>query len=116
MKTNSKECATLSEYRVEVLRKPQSEVARNAGCCQGWISQVERGHMPRPWNRAKLLAAYRLADSEVEFERLVANAARISALQKPISETEPLLACARATTPAPVVTIENTEIRKVLGA
>lgn len=64
---------TLREYREQVLKLPQHEIARIAGCKQGWVSSVERGHLPRPWNRKQLVAAYRLPD-EKAFIRLVKNA------------------------------------------
>ena len=71
MERNAKDCATLKQYRERVLRMTQREVARSAGCQQGWISQVERGHLPRTWHRAALLRAYRLEAEEDSFERLV---------------------------------------------
>lgn len=85
MKT-SQECTTLGEYRTTVLAQPQVEVARRAKCQQGWITQVECGHLPRPWNRDRLLKAYEL-DGE-EFERLVLNVKKVKALKE--AETLPL--------------------------
>lgn len=71
MERTAEECRTLRQYRERVLRMTQREVARAAGCQQGWISQVERGHLPRTWHRAALLRAYRLEQDEDAFERMV---------------------------------------------
>jgi transcriptional regulator with XRE-family HTH domain len=71
MERTAKDCTTLKQYRERVLRMTQRDVARAAGCQQAWISQVERGHLPRTWHRAALLRAYRLEAEEDSFERLV---------------------------------------------
>jgi predicted transcriptional regulator len=92
MKTKSKECQTLQEYRTQVLAMPQVDVARRAGVSQARISAIERGHLPRRWNWKPFVSAYAITDQE--FERLVNTAARLNALKKPISETEPLIASA----------------------
>jgi len=84
--------ATLAEWREGALRMPQAEVARKAGCKQGWISQVERGHLPRSWNRDKLLMAYGLVGKEAEFERMILAAAKLKALSTPAAEDTPLFA------------------------
>lgn len=92
----SAKCQTLKEYRETVLELPQAEVARRAKCQQAWVSFVERGHLPRAWNREGLLKAYELEKRPEEFKRLVLNAKKVEALQKPMSETEPLLAASNA--------------------
>lgn len=89
------QCQTLREYRENILALPQAEVARRAKCKAAWVSFIERGHLPRAWNREALLKAYEL--SGAEFVRMVTNAAKLNAIQKPISETEPLMGCARTT-------------------
>ena len=94
VKTLVSECATLREYRREILKVPQAEIAHNAKCHPAWISQVELGHLPQPWRRDALLKAYELTDQPQEFERMVLGAKRLRAMKKPISETEPLLASA----------------------
>lgn len=76
MRRSSRSCGTLSEWRVEVLGLRQVDVARLAACEQAWISAVERGHLPRKWNRANLLMAYGLAGQDQEFERLVKGGAK----------------------------------------
>ena len=90
----ARNCQTLGEYRLTVLGLRQIDVARQARCLQGWISQIERGWIPKPWNRTRILAAYGLQRFETEFVRMVNNAKKLSALRKPVSETEPLLALA----------------------
>lgn len=97
MKRSVKDCISLSEYRKEVLCQPQTEIARRAKCAQGWISQVERGHLPATWRRDALLKAYELESRPAEFERLVLGAAKSAELQKPIDETHPLFAAAKLT-------------------
>ena len=64
MKKSSRNCGTLSEYRREILKLRQTEIA----------SRVERGHLPAPWSRQDLLRAYGL--TEEEFERMVKGAAK----------------------------------------
>ncbi len=85
------DCATLREYREQVLRVPQAHVARIAGFAQAWISRVERGHLPRPWNRDRLLQAYKLEQNEDEFLRLVNNAKKMAALKIPMTQDCPVL-------------------------
>jgi len=93
VKRTSQECSTLREYREQVLRLPQTEVARRAKKTQAWISMVERtGHLPRPWNREPLLKAYELMDSEEELVRLIENTARTAALRRPAAADVPLFA------------------------
>ena len=99
VKTNASECVTLGEYRREVLQQPQTEIARRAKCAQGWISQVELGHLPAPWRRDVLLKAYELTDAPEQFERLVLAAAKSKELKKPLSETHPLLAATSSSKP-----------------
>jgi len=96
VKTKPEECLTLGEYRREVLRQPQTSIARAANCAQGWISQVELGHLPAPWRREQLMRAYRLDRKPGEFERLVLGATRTEALKTPVAKTEPLFATTRA--------------------
>lgn len=92
----SKQITPLAKYRIEVLGMKQSEVAEKAGCQQAWISQVERGHLPKPWERDALLKAYGLQKRESYFVKLVTDAKKMQALQKPVLETEPLLAASNA--------------------
>lgn len=84
----------LAKYRLEHLGMKQSEVAEKAGCQQAWISQIERGHLPKPWEREALLKAYNLKNRESYFVKLVMDARKLLAMKKPISETEPLFASA----------------------
>lgn len=84
------QCLTLAEYRETVLREPQVKVAQRARCQQAYLSRVERGHLPRPWNRDPFLNAYGIC--EEDFVRMV-EAARIqNALRKPVTEDFPLFA------------------------
>jgi predicted transcriptional regulator len=93
MKTKSRECQTLKEYREQVLAMPQVDVARRAGVSQARISAIERGRIPRRWNWKPFVSAYDI--TEQEFERMVLNAAKVNALQQPIAHTEPLIAAAQ---------------------
>lgn len=92
VKTTSAECTTLREYRMEVLRMPQSKVAEKARCSQAWISYLERtGHTPQPWNRDMLLRAYQIEEDELV--RLLKNTPAANALKRPAAEDNtPLLA------------------------
>lgn len=92
MKTTSQECITLGEYRREVMKVPQRQIAKDAKCSQGWVTQIECGHLPQPWNRAVLLSAYEL--DEPEFIRLVQGANKTKAITQPISEDMPLFSMA----------------------
>lgn len=101
MGVTAKNCQTLAEYREEVLKgKTQDDIAEDVGdgCSQPWVSQVENGHLPghRHGVRDRFVAAYQLQGQEEEFVRMVRTAARLKALRKPMSETEPLLASATA--------------------
>lgn len=89
-------CLTIGEYRLTVLRCRQNDVALRAQCKQSWVSQIESGHLPKPWNRKAILRAYGLERWEADFERMVTNAKKMNALAKPIAETEPLLATGQA--------------------
>jgi hypothetical protein len=80
------QCATLAEYRLEVMRAKQDDIARRARCAQAWISQIERGHLPKPWSRDEISKAYDLEDED--FVRLVQNAKAVQQLKK--AETLPL--------------------------
>ena len=100
MKRTVQECATLKEYREQVLRMPQMEVARRAKCTQAWISLLERtGHQPRLWNLEKLLKAYELEDEQLV--RLLTGSCRAAAIQKPAEEDFPLTKFQQAEAPAP---------------
>ncbi|MBI5614908.1 MAG: helix-turn-helix domain-containing protein [Gammaproteobacteria bacterium] len=94
MKTSARECLTLAEYREQVLRLSQREVAALARCKQAWISTVERGHLPKPKNWLRLLKAYRLEgdEGEREFERMIRTARNLIAMRMPLSEDLPLWA------------------------
>lgn len=85
MKTAS-QCVTLAEYRLEVLRAKQDDIARRARCTQAWLSQIERGHLPKPWSCDEISKAYDLEDED--FVRLVRNAKAEQELKK--AETLPL--------------------------
>lgn len=112
MKRKISECATLGEYRREILQLPQHEVARRAKCQQGWISQVELGRLPRTWNREELLKAYELEARPQEFERMILTAARMKAMQKPL---DPLFASIQNSVGA--VTPEQIEVAaKIINA
>lgn len=78
----AEDCRTLSEYRLEVLREPQHATARRAERKQAWISQVERGHLPRPWHWAALLRGYRLEGQEDQFVRMILTAKKLAELQR----------------------------------
>lgn len=97
--TGPADCRTLAEWREWGLRETQDQVARTAGCRQAWISQVERGHLPRPKAWARLVKAYRLENAEAEFVRMVRAGAALAAakrqLQAPLAETHPLFAAAQ---------------------
>lgn len=104
MKAKSQECATLREYREQVLRVSQLKAGRLCGKWQADIWRLEHGQLPRPWNRQPYLEGLKL--DEAEFERLVmahvkdrkqkVREAQEEALKKPISETDPLFASATA--------------------
>lgn len=65
---------TLRAHRENILRLPQADVAKRADCKQAWISHVECGHMPRPWNRQKLAEAYGV--NLDQFETMLEESAR----------------------------------------
>ncbi|MEN6537468.1 MAG: helix-turn-helix transcriptional regulator [Bryobacteraceae bacterium] len=73
MISKPEEAKDLREWREWKLRLSQSRVAMLAGCQQAWISQIERGHLPRPisdgWKR--VVHAYGLDRREDQFIRLV---------------------------------------------
>ena len=108
------DCRTLPEYREHLLAGiSQSDVARAAGVAQSRISAIETGQtIPKRKHWPALLRGYQLQQRESEFYRMVRAAAQLRALQRPISETEPLLAMATGTA-APVETIrdEGSEVR-----
>ena len=91
MGTEQRPVITLAEHRLRKLRLPQAEIARRTKKGQGAVSTLEKGKLPRPWNWDVWMAAYGISDPD-EFRYLVENALKLKALQKPISETEPLLA------------------------
>ena len=109
-------CSTLAEWREEGLDgKTQAEIALDVGdgCSQPWVSQVELGHLPghRHGVRLRFIRAYGLQGQEAEFIRMVRNASELArakkerkrmeaAIQKPVSETEPLFATAATDLPA----------------
>jgi hypothetical protein len=97
MKWDVGECVSLAEYRECVLRLTQAEVAVTGKTSQGWISQIEQGHLPRPKQWAYLLKAYgldRIPDGERHFVRLVEGARIIRAMRRPITDDYPLFAVA----------------------
>lgn len=55
MKRKSKDCINFAEYRLEVLELKQSDLAHHCKCKQAWISKLENGHMPEPWNLEKIV-------------------------------------------------------------
>lgn len=89
-------CVTLAEFRIEVLGMKQSELALRAKCKQAWISQVESGHLPKPWSRGRLLQAYGLERWEREFVRMVQGSAIEKAMLKTMDQTDPLFALGHA--------------------
>lgn len=102
MQKTAEQCATLREYREEVLKRRQWQIAEDAGVQQPWISQIECGHLPKAYNEAreKIVRAYQLQGHEQDFVRMVRNALRLDAMQKPISETDPLFAVVELTAKA----------------
>lgn len=94
LQTGPDQCQTLQEYRDWVLGLTQAQIARTAGVTQSRISQIERGKLPSRWFWPPLLRAYQLQGKEVDFYRMVMCCKKLSALRKPVSETEPLLALA----------------------
>jgi hypothetical protein len=97
MKWRIEECLSLAEYRECILRITQVDVARAARTSQGWVSQIELGHLPRPKQWGALLKAYgldRLPDGERHFVRLVEGARLMRALRQPVGDEYPLFAVA----------------------
>ena len=88
MKRTSRQCATLKEYREQVIGLPQSEVARRAKSHQARYSAIERGGLPRKWMWEPWLKALEL--NGVEFERLVRGATMAAVLKTPAAEDFPL--------------------------
>ncbi len=109
------QCRTLADYRIKVLGLKQRDIADRAKCFQSWISQIERGQLPKPWSRSAVLRAYSLERWEEDFVRMV-TAARISqAITKPMSETEPLLALGQSPETAPIIGLEEQMTRIARG-
>jgi|GEM_PF-4727230 len=84
--THISECFDLREYREFILRETQGDVANRARKKQAWISEVERGHMPKPKSWAPLLKGYQLdkeEDGEAQFVRMIENARAAHALTQP---------------------------------
>ena len=106
-KKSIQQCRTLSEYRQTVLREPQTKVARRARCHQAYVSRVERGHLPRPWNRDPLLNAYDLA--EEEFVRMVETARLQREIRKPVPDEYPLFAVS-TNQPVPIERLETNAV------
>lgn len=108
---------TLAEYRENVLGLRQSDVALKAGCAQSWISQVERGHLPKPWNREQIMRGYGLTQKqEPQFVSMIQTAKRLKALPKPMRETEPLFAAAPANADvSPIIGLEDQMHRVARG-
>lgn len=89
------DCATLAEWRVYGLRKKQWQIAQAAfgdKTRQSWVSEIENGHMPKPYNDGydSLLQAYRLDAEPEQFVRMVNAARKLKTLQTPAIETDPL--------------------------
>jgi hypothetical protein len=87
---------TIQQFRLQILRIPQEDVAEKLRCPQGSVSKVEKhGHLPRPWDRQRWADAYSKDSIKLtveQFEQLVRNQLIQIALKKKVSETEPLLA------------------------
>ena len=84
--TTIDECRTLTEYREFILRETQGDVANRARKKQAWISEVERGHMPKPKSWGPLLKGYQLDKDEYgerHFVRMIENARAAHALTQP---------------------------------
>lgn len=105
MEWEIEKCRTLGEYREFILRATQAEIALRAHKTQGWLSQIELGHLPKPKRWGPLLKAYqldRLEDGERQFVRLIEGARLMREMLLPVSEKYPLFAISQAAEPCVV--------------